>query len=74
MRFRVVVYGDTAFHGGTYDEVNSRISDHHRRRTKACGFRVDFSVKHYARGEMIPYSSGYAIVDNYDSSCSSPED
>lgn len=64
-RFTVIVYGDFAFNGASYDGVYSQILAHHRARQKACGFRVDFSVTYYDPSDEIPYSSGYAVIDNH---------
>lgn len=64
-RFTVIVYGDIAFRYGTYDEIYTRITDHHKSRQRSAGFRIDFSVTHYDPHEAIPYNSGYAIVDNH---------
>ena len=64
-RFCVFTWGAPTFDGATYDEVHSRILQHHAARLKACGFRIDFSVAHYDPGDPIPYGGGYAIVDNH---------
>ena len=66
MRFDVILYNEVAFSRATYDEVYSKIEDYHRKRQKACGFRLDFRVDHISPGEKPPHYGGYAIVDNHE--------
>ena len=68
MRFDVYVFGKIALRAATYDQLYARITEHHRVRTNACGFRIDFGTRFVAPGEDLGCNSTYTIIDNHEES------
>lgn len=66
MRFDVYVFGEIALRAATYDQLYTRITEHHRARTKACGFRISCGTRFVSPGDDVGYDSKYTIIDNHE--------